>query len=301
MLAAPLVGDLEMQAQAGGDVLAVGSVGSAWTRRRFPCASSQARSTPISVREFTGKIHPLAVDVNRSGLDQDVSDLKAKVQTATGVTPDAQCLIIEGGDGKPLDDDTKKLRACVGLKSGALVHLTMQDEEKGRARREEHKVAREAKEAKWLAKVRVGSIVGVVDDDDQVGVVAQMPTTSTSFARCRWEDGTESSHRLERLRPPSVQEKAEAAPWVAAETWRRQRQKAKHMMKLTLGFAVCGPCRSSGNAGVLLRPGAARGRKGPRGGDLCCSVPPASVWFSVVVFKDNWGHRRLDDKLNENH
>lgn len=224
MLAAPLVGDLEMQAQAGGDVLAVGSVGSAWT--------------PISVREFTGKIHPLAVDVNRSGLDQDVSDLKAKVQTATGVTPDAQCLIIEGGDGKPLDDDTKKLRACVGLKSGALVHLTMQDEEKGRARREEHKVAREAKEAKWLAKVRVGSIVGVVDDDDQVGVVAQMPTTSTSFARCRWEDGTESSHRLERLRPPSVQEKAEAASWVAAETWRRQRQKAKHMMKLTLGFAV---------------------------------------------------------------
>jgi hypothetical protein len=103
MLAAPLVGDLEMQAQAGGDVLAVGSVvGSAWT--------------PISVREFTGKIHPLAVDVNRSGLDQAVSDLKAKVQTATGVTPDAQCLIIEGGDGKPLDDDTKKLRACVGLK-----------------------------------------------------------------------------------------------------------------------------------------------------------------------------------------
>ena len=89
-----------------------------------------------------------------------------------------------------------------------------------------------------LCQVRVGSIVGVVDDDDQVGVVAQMPTTSTSFARCRWEDGTESSHRLERLRPPSVQEKAEAASWVAAETSRRQRQKAKHMMKLTLGFAV---------------------------------------------------------------
>ena len=87
--------------------------------------------TPISV-EFSGNVHPLVINLNK-----DVGDLQAKVQSATGATPDAQCLTVEGGDGQPLDDWTQKLSECVGLESGALVHLTMQDEEQGKARREE--------------------------------------------------------------------------------------------------------------------------------------------------------------------
>ena len=70
--------------------------------------------TPISV-EFTGNVHPLVINLNK-----DVGDLRTKVQTATGATPDAQCLIVEGGDGKPLEDGTQMLGDCVGLESGAL-------------------------------------------------------------------------------------------------------------------------------------------------------------------------------------
>ena len=94
-------------------------------------ASCKDWETPISI-EFTGNVHPLVINLNK-----DVGDLQAKVQTATGATPDAQCLTVEGGDGQPLEDGTQKLSECVGLESGALVHLTMQDEEQGKARREE--------------------------------------------------------------------------------------------------------------------------------------------------------------------
>ena len=45
--------------------------------------------TPISV-EFSGNVHPLVINLNK-----DVGDLQAKVQTATGATPDAQCLTVE--------------------------------------------------------------------------------------------------------------------------------------------------------------------------------------------------------------
>ena len=44
-------------------------------------------------------------------------DLLTEVQAAA---------VVEGGDGKPLEDGTKKLSVVVGLQSGALVHLTVQ-------------------------------------------------------------------------------------------------------------------------------------------------------------------------------
>jgi hypothetical protein len=110
---------------------------------RLDVDDAAAERTPISVRDITGKVHALTVDLTNEG----VANLKTKVQAVTGATPDAQCLTVEGGDGQPLEDGTQKLSACVGLESGALVHLTMQDEEQGRARREEREAEREA----WLA------------------------------------------------------------------------------------------------------------------------------------------------------
>ena len=102
------------------------------------------------MRELTGKVHPLTVDLTT----EDVGDLKTKVHAATGVALDAQCLNVEGGDGEPLDrrwEEAGRVRA--GLESGALVHMTMQDEEQAAARREQ----REAERAAWLAEVAEGT------------------------------------------------------------------------------------------------------------------------------------------------
>jgi len=101
------------------------------------------------VRELTGKVHSLTVDL----ASEDVDDLKVKVHAATGAAPDAQCLNVEGGDGEPLDDGERKLGECAGLESGALVHMTMKDEEQAAARREQ----REAERAAWLAEVAEGT------------------------------------------------------------------------------------------------------------------------------------------------
>lgn len=49
--------------------------------------------------------------------------------------PDAQRLLIEGGDGQPLEDDSAQLGTCAGMKSGALIHFMMQDAAARRAAR----------------------------------------------------------------------------------------------------------------------------------------------------------------------
>ena len=187
-----------------------------------PCKD---RETPISV-EFTGNVHPLVIN-----LDKDVGDLQAKVQAATGATPDAQCLTVEGGDGQPLEDETQKLSECVGLESGALVHLTMQDEEQGKARREE----REGEHRTWLAGLIVGSFVVAVKlshetsrHEGRVGVVTWFGAPATfglSEVNLRWEDGTCSGYTgrdQAELRRPSAAEAAGATVWVAAREVERE-------------------------------------------------------------------------------
>ena len=112
---------------------------------------------------------------------------------------------------KPLEDGTQKLSACVGLASGALVHLTMKDEEQGRARREQREVERAA----WQAELRGGS---VVKHRGRVGVIiwTDIVPGHLSMSGVRWEDGSRSHIPLPNdLRRLSAEEPAKAAAWVA--------------------------------------------------------------------------------------
>ena len=206
--------------------------------------------TPIAVREFTGTVHPVIVDLST----EDVNSLKVKVQAVTGTVPDAQCLVVEGGDGKPVEDGTQKLRYCAGLESGALVHMAMQDEEQARVRRAE----REAEQAVWIADLMAHScscchelcwrpgqspVGSVVKHEGRVGVIVQIfgeagdvyswgdsndhfgydvHAGSENTVRLRWEDDDRPDQymastlhiALAELRPANQDEAN--APWVAA-------------------------------------------------------------------------------------
>ena len=101
------------------------------------CAEKRQISAPfeVTVREFTGKRH----EHIRLSPEDTVLGFKAKVQQLTGTDPDRQRLLVEGGDGKPLDDGKAELHplACPGLADGALVHMTVQDATTAARRRKE--------------------------------------------------------------------------------------------------------------------------------------------------------------------
>ena len=154
-------------------------------RRAAREAEKVARSVPITVREFTGKVLPFSVEDN-------VSDLKAKVQTATGAPSDAQRLIVEGGDGKPLEDGTQRLSECVGLESGALVHLIMQDEGQGRARREAREATREAEREAELAVKRAARDAELAQQHQRA---AQAASDARKFRKDATEERDAGCHR----------------------------------------------------------------------------------------------------------
>ena len=110
------------------------------------CADKRQIGAPfeVTVREFTGKRH----EHIRLSPEDTVRAFKAKVQQLTGTEPDLQLLVVEGGDGKPLDDGKAELHPalCPGLKDGALVHMTAQDATTAARRREERA---EQAEGQW--------------------------------------------------------------------------------------------------------------------------------------------------------
>ena len=96
----------------------------------------------LTVRQLTGQTLPVRADTTDS-----VLELKVQIQTLTGLEPDAQCLVVEGGDGIALDLDHVTLGSCTGLKNGAMVHLTMQDASRHRREREQREASKAAAEA----------------------------------------------------------------------------------------------------------------------------------------------------------
>ena len=128
-------------------------------RTPAPGAYPVGERITVYVQQLTGAKHKVTIIHNQSS-PVLVGELKRTINTRHGgPTPDGMKLLRNNEDGTPGDafdeDDTQSL-ADAGILDGATVHMTVQDEVAGKARREAREAAtkahREAREAATKAR-----------------------------------------------------------------------------------------------------------------------------------------------------